>query len=192
MTEIKELSPTLKLGLLRLDAFSVEKEIHSRREAEKQGAIYLLNKLFPNEDVRLMYHSNGRPYAENTNTGISISHSHHLLGILVDRQNIHTGLDVELFRDKVLKIRHKFLSESERAFIPDTDIYMNLAAWCIKETMYKIHADKLIDFKEHIIIEKFNQEESLVKANCRKNEINFSKIINISKLDEYLLAWPIN
>ena len=192
MKEIRQLSTKLKLGLLRLDEFSVQHNIHSRREAEKRGAIYLLNELFPDEDVKLRYHSNGKPYAENMLGGISISHSHHLLAILADSENTHTGLDVELIRDKILKIRHKFLSESEKKFIPKDNVIMHLTAWCIKETIYKIHAEGMLDFIRDIMIDEFTEGEKLITAHCGKGNCSFSKTIHIHKMDEYLLAWPID
>ena len=192
MTEIRHLSDTLKLGLLRLDEFSSQRNIHNRREAEKEGAVFLLNELFPNEKVRLMYRENGKPYAENKTGGISISHSHHLLAILVDHSNIHTGLDVELIRDKVLKIRHKFLSEREQNFIPKDNVMMHLAAWCIKETIYKIYAEGMLDFRENIHIDEFSEQSSLVKVKCIKENHTFNKTIQISRQEEYLMAWPID
>jgi 4'-phosphopantetheinyl transferase len=41
---------------------------------------------------------------------ISISHSHDKLAIIVNEKEA-TGIDIELIRDKVLKIKHKFLSQ---------------------------------------------------------------------------------
>ena len=191
MFEVRQLSENLKIGFLRLDKFSSEENVHSRREAEKKGAQYLLKQLFPEEEIKLLYHANGKPYAENKNCGISISHSHHLLAILVDQKSHHTGLDVELIRDKVLKIRSKFLSEKEMEHVPEQNVIMHLMAWCVKETIYKIYAEGMLDFRENIIIEPFQENSEIIMAHCHTDRTCFTKKIKISRMDEYLMAWPV-
>ena len=132
--QIRQLNSHTRLAIMRLDEFSAQAEIHTRRDAEKQGTIYLLSRLFTATKPELKYLPNGKPYMDNITGGISISHSHNLLAVLADSQNVHTGLDVEMIRDKVLKIRHKFLSEKEKKFIPADNLIMHIMSWFVKET----------------------------------------------------------
>jgi 4'-phosphopantetheinyl transferase len=192
MIEIRQLNPHLKLGLLRLDEFVKVHPVDSRRAAEKQGALYLLHELFPGMTPQLLYHTNGKPYVGGMEGGISVSHSHDLLAIIADSANTHTGLDVELIRDKVLKIRHKFLSEEEKKFIPEGNVMLHLVAWCAKETMYKIHSEGKVDFIGDLHIEKFTENDKEITASCSAKDFSFTKRLKIEQLNEYILSWPIN
>jgi 4'-phosphopantetheinyl transferase len=189
--EIRQLNEHRRLAIMWLDEFSASHGIHTRREAEKRGTQFLLQQLFPSHIPVLKYHANGKPFVENTAGGISISHSHNLLAVLADSRNVHTGLDVEMIRDKVLKIRHKFLSEEEKKFVPADNIIMHIMAWCVKETLYKIHSEGKIDFIEHLQIEKFNEDSTEISGSC-KADISFAKQFTIEKLDGYIMAWPKN
>ena len=134
MKEIQQLSPSLRLALLSLSSYEPYNDpLLSRREHEKNAVRYLIDLLFPLQNLQLCYSALGKPFLNNLQGGISISHSHDLIGILHDTENTHTGLDIELIRNKVLKIRHKFLSEVEQNFIPPDNVKMHIMAWCAKE-----------------------------------------------------------
>ena len=192
MDEIRQVNSHCRLALLWLHEFVKLNPIQSRREAEKKGTIHLLHALYPGHEPELYYFPNGKPYVKNMSGGISISHSHDLLAIFADEKNTHTGLDVELVRDKVLKIRHKFLSEKEKAFIPEKNVMMHIVAWCVKETMYKIHSEGKVDFIQHLSIEPFSEGDEIIHASCNAGDGQFSKQIKIERVLDYVLAYPVN
>ncbi|MBC7862747.1 MAG: 4'-phosphopantetheinyl transferase superfamily protein [Bacteroidia bacterium] len=192
MNQIRQINTDCRLALLWMHEFVKENPAPTKRETEKNGTLYLLNLLFHKKNPKLEYHENGKPFVKDLPGGISISHSHDLLAIFADERNTHTGLDVELIRDKVLKIRHKFLSEKEKSFIPEKNVLMHIMAWCVKETMYKIHSERKVEFIEHLLIEPFKESDEIIQATCCMDNVKFTKQLKIEQMDEYLISYPIN
>jgi 4'-phosphopantetheinyl transferase len=193
MEEIRQLTSSLRLAMLSLDYFNpTNKTSLSRRESEKKAVLYLLGKLFPSTHLTLNYHATGKPYVIGINGSISISHSHDLLGILHDAEQTHTGLDIELIRGKVLRIRHKFLSERERDFIPPDNVQMHIMAWCAKETIFKIHSEGNLDFTSKIHLSEFTEHSEVIDCACSATDYSFEKKLKVEQLGEYIYTWPLN
>jgi 4'-phosphopantetheinyl transferase len=136
LVEVFNIKEGLYFGLLNLNEFSIEYNLTVKRDIETQGKNYLINKLL-DKDVEIKYDDKGKPYLAKDNRHISISHSHNKLAIIINEHE-STGIDIELIRDKVLKIKHKFLSESELKDAND-DVDKLLIYWAAKETLYKIY-----------------------------------------------------
>jgi phosphopantetheinyl transferase len=191
MTEIRQISSSCRLATLWMHEFEKENPALSRRETEKNGTLFLLKQLFPLHSPALHYTEKGKPYVSDYPGGISISHSHDLLAILADEEEKYTGLDVEQVRDKVLKIRHKFLSENEKQFIPEKNVIMHIMAWCAKETLYKIHSEGMLDFIGNLVLEPFAEDDTHIKGHCISPEIVFDKTLRIEKIQNYLVCYPV-
>lgn len=176
----------------RLGLFDLRNlQIKNKREKEGTGVRFLLAKLF-NEEVELAYYDTGKPYLKNRTEEISISHSHDMLAIIADNQK-STGIDIELIRDKVLKITHKFLSDIELKDIAGQTIEKVLVYWAAKETLYKIYAKRSVDFKEHLFIGNFEYNVGGGEIISKICLTNFEKEIKLRymKVDEYMLVYPI-
>lgn len=192
MDKIRSLGGNKRLAILRLDQFSQVHCLRSRREAERKGTIHLLQLLFGDVGWDLVYLSNGKPVVRGVRGGISISHSHDVLGILHDSERSHTGLDIELIREKVLKIRYKFLSEKEKKFIPDDNVKMHIMAWCAKETLYKIHSEGMLDFIQHLHLHDFSENDESVFGACTAPDFAFEKELRVEQIENYIMTWPVN
>ncbi|MCH5239520.1 MAG: 4'-phosphopantetheinyl transferase superfamily protein [Muribaculaceae bacterium] len=101
-------------------------------------------------DYRVICHfADGAPYIEGYPGRISLTHTNHFFAVAIlpktpeiklDSFNPRAamGIDAEpLSRDQVLKVRNKFLSETEQIMIPEDDVPMNILAWTAKEALYK-------------------------------------------------------
>lgn len=176
-----------KLGLFDLRNLQIE----NKREKEGAGVRFLLEKLLDNE-VELAYYDTGKPYLKGRTEEISISHSHDMLAVIVDKQK-PTGIDIELIRDKVLKITHKFLSDKELKDIAGQSIEKVLVYWAAKETLYKIYAKKSVDFREHLFITNFDYTETGGEIISNIIMSGFEKEIKLKymKVDEYMLVYPV-
>lgn len=193
MKEIRQLSPSLRLALLNLSSFNSNQKLRlTRRENEKIAVRHLIHALFPDKDIQVCYSPSGQPYLNGLHGGISISHSHDLIGILHDAENTHTGLDIELIREKVLKIRHKFLSAIEQNFIPPDNVRMHIMAWCAKETMFKIHSEGNLDFASKIQIDDFTEDSDELICACTAQDFAFKKKLKVEQIGEYIYTWPTN
>lgn len=111
----------------------------------------------------------GAPVLDGIPQRISVSHTSHCMVIAslpktpdipLDTVNMRTalGIDIEKAdRAQVLKIRDKFLSEAEKALLPeiadiekatDEDIKQHILAWNCKEALYKAGFGIAPDWKE--------------------------------------------
>jgi 4'-phosphopantetheinyl transferase len=154
--EVREISDVLTIGILDLKAYSIKENIYVKREQEKAGTAYLLRKLLNTGSFELNYTPGNKPFLKNRPEYISISHSHDKLVISINKKE-DTGIDIELLRDKVLKIRHKYLTEKEMKFA-GTDIEKLITLWAAKEAIYKVYGLKGVDFRENLFIEAFEDK----------------------------------
>jgi len=99
--------------------------------------------------------SSGKPYLTNFPHFISLSHSFDYAAVMVSKDKA-VGIDIELIKDKIERIAHKFMSKCELAFISEDRIEQLYVCWCAKEAIYKLHGKKNISFLDHIRIEPFD------------------------------------
>lgn len=187
---IREINEKSRLGLIHLPDYSAITGVTAKRELEKNATAFLLGKLF-NKAVELSYNTEGKPELKEEACHISISHSHDKLVIICNKE-CATGVDIELIRDKVLKIKDKFLSVAELAEAKD-NIEKLIVYWAAKETLYKIYGLKEIEFAKHLFVHPFD----LNKEGKILGEINldsFRKKFNLhyEKLDDYMLVYLID
>jgi phosphopantetheinyl transferase len=154
LTEIFNIKEGLYYGVLDLDAFAASEGLSAKREVETKGREFLIKKLI-DTSCSVIYDEKGKPYLLNDTRHISISHSHARLAIIVN-QSEATGIDIELIRDKVLKIKHKFLATNELLDASE-DVEKLLIYWAAKETLYKIYGLKEVDFIEHLLVKPFTK-----------------------------------
>ena len=125
------------------------------------------------ENYRVIEHfDNGAPYLEGYPGRISITHTSHLFAIAMlpktpeatlDQFNPRAamGIDAEpLDRSQVLKVRNKFLSQTEQELIPQDDVLSNILAWTSKEALYKTAFIPGLDFCNSIQIIKLPEMQS--------------------------------
>ncbi|MCD6068875.1 MAG: phosphopantetheinyl transferase [Bacteroidetes bacterium] len=187
--KIIQVSASSRYALLDVSGF----EASSKRNLEAEGIRFLLDKLLPGQGYKLSYYDTGKPYLEGRKERLSISHSHNMVAVMIDEQK-ETGIDIELIRDKVLNVTHKYLDDKERENIEAADIEKHLVYWAAKETLYKIYGRKKVDFKEHLFIEPFSYNGSvggLITGHIRLPELREKFRLHYEKLDDYILVYLI-
>jgi phosphopantetheinyl transferase len=172
--------------MLDLQGFNADHRLIEKREIERQGTMFLLKRMLNKEDVELTYNELNRPYLKGRNEHISISHSHQWLAISIHK-NEETGVDVELIREKVINIKHKFCSDEELEFA-QTDINKLTLLWCAKEAIYKTYGKKELEFKR-IKITNFEVKSrgEMIGTIHSEKELRSYKLM-YRKLDTYYLA----
>ena len=125
-------------------------------------------------DYRSIEHLDcGAPMLDGIPQRISISHTSHCMAIAslpktpdIDLSGVNArtamGIDLEKAdREQVLKIRDRFLSESEKKLLPTfadiensttEDVRQHILAWTCKEALYKADMGQASDWKEDYII----------------------------------------
>ncbi|MBK6521771.1 MAG: 4'-phosphopantetheinyl transferase superfamily protein [Sphingobacteriaceae bacterium] len=149
MIHLEYINDELSLGMLDLQGFKAVNVLNEKREIERKGTLFLLKKMLNTESVELVYNELNRPFLKGRSEHISISHSHQWLAISIHITN-ETGVDVELIREKVINIKHKFCCDAELEFAQN-DIDKLTFLWCCKEAVYKVYGKRELEFKNIIV-----------------------------------------
>ncbi len=80
----------------------MKSEMHRRAFLSIRHLLALYNYV----DEDLVYNEAGKPHLKDGKY-ISITHSHHFTAIIISK-NDGVGIDIEMQRDKILRIAHKF------------------------------------------------------------------------------------
>jgi 4'-phosphopantetheinyl transferase len=135
-------------------------------------------------DFDLYYDEFGKPHLIDKKY-VSITHSHHFSAIIVSNEPV--GIDIEMQREKILKIAHKFVNDEELNRLQKTDLndYIKklTVKWGAKEAIFKIKNEKGISFKDHIQVIPFELNEQQTIADLNYNGTNQKFTIHFSELD---------
>lgn len=161
----------------------------SKRELEKAGLERLLAEAFPQNTPQLCYTDKGKPYLDKCEKFISVSHSHRYLALLVNDKE-ETGVDIELLRDKVQNIRHKFLNEQENAFAGNDNESL-ICLWAAKEALYKVDGQKELRFKEDLVVEPYTNPDHIIGYILRPGQKR--KFVLVSeRIEDYILVYVLH
>ncbi|HDZ05222.1 hypothetical protein LCGC14_0082890 [marine sediment metagenome] len=107
------------------------------------------------EDADLVYDEKGKPHLKDGNY-ISITHSHNFTGVIISTAE-EVGIDIEMQRDKILRIANKFTQFEEYRTLANTEAIIRklTIVWGAKESLYKIYGDRGLSFLHHINVKDF-------------------------------------
>jgi 4'-phosphopantetheinyl transferase len=188
--EIEELLNLSKLFDSDTKTFSEITAPHRRKEWLATRA--LLNELI--EKPRLIkYHIDGRPYLEDHQTNISISHSIGYIAILLHTTSF-PGIDIELITRKVGRVASRFLSPEELAACNNDTEFANhrmLLHWCAKEAIFKMVPLSNIEFSTDIAI---SMNDSIEEFGSFQGLFNYKTgaipiTLNYRTLNEAIIVW---
>lgn len=169
--KIEESFDTLLEGITLTQA-SKDRVNNMKSDIHRRGFLSIRHilKVLGYNDSDVTYDDFGKPYL-NDGKSISITHSFNFCGLIISSENT-VGIDIEMQRDKIIKIAHKFTPTDEYKNLPNKDLIRKLTiVWGAKESLYKIYGKKLLNFKEHIYIENFNLQDERTTGEIRyKNQ----------------------
>jgi phosphopantetheinyl transferase len=123
-------------------------------------------------DHDLFYDESGKPHLNDGNR-ISITHSNEFTAIIVAQHTDEVGIDIELQRNKILKIAHKFTQIEEYSTLANSEAIIRklTIVWGAKEAVFKIYNEKGLSFLHHIDVKEFDLEDtdSLAEVNYKGN-----------------------
>jgi len=110
-------------------------------------------------DSDLFYDDWGKPHLRDGKQ-ISITHSFNFTGIIVS--DVKVGIDIEMQRDKILKIANKFTPLKEYHTVANEEALIRklTIVWGGKESIYKLLAEPGLGFLQHINITDFDLDDS--------------------------------
>jgi 4'-phosphopantetheinyl transferase len=141
-------------------------------------AVRMLLQYAGYSDFDLYYDQFGKPHLKDGTT-ISISHSHEFSVIALSTKNV--GIDIEMQRDKIIKIAQKFANET---FVylkkEDSQNYIKklTTIWGIKEAVFKIKNESGISYKDHVHVQPFEM-----------NDRKCTAILDFNNIIEYYKVW---
>ena len=175
------------------DLISDEKEFENlkqkspKRLIEKQMVRQMLKKILPKHKIR--YYENGQPYLEPFDKFVSVSHSFPYAVLAISEKKI--GVDIEQIKDRIGKIKHKFLHPNEIDWLSraESGIEHLTAIWCIKEALFKIHSSKQWSFKEFYVVDEFLLDKfSKIKCKVFDKDREDKFLAYLEKIENYYLA----
>jgi phosphopantetheinyl transferase len=147
--------------LTALDLTSTEVSIYNSFRHElrkKQWLAYriLLKQLLAPNPVNIYYDLNGKPFLNSASHQISVSHAGKFAAAVYSKKNA-VGIDIEVMRDRVVRVQHRFLQENELDSLCADNLIEHLYVfWGGKEALYKLHGTPEVDFRNDIHIQPFD------------------------------------
>ncbi|MBV9963996.1 MAG: 4'-phosphopantetheinyl transferase superfamily protein [Parafilimonas sp.] len=208
------INSTTKLGIWHitedkkffLQKVFVQKNItHPHKRLQHLAGRYLLKYLFPDFPHEEIFIADTRkPYLPNEQYHFSISHCGNYAAALVSSTH-RVGIDIELPSEKVQRIAHKFVNESEWQYLsmddrpqsiencqPSTDDRQLLTVlWSAKEALFKWYGLGEVDFSEDMQLHHFiqKQNDSLILPFVFKKDLMTELNIHSKIFDEIVLSW---
>ena len=186
--EISESVNDLKTeDLLSEDSLKLLNQRKSEIHKKQFLAIRNILKELSIHDQDLVYDELGKPFIRN-GQNISFSHSDMYAAVIIGKQMV--GIDIEIRRDKILKVKEKFL-EIELNYPGDLNSEKALIYWNIKESIFKTVSDAEIDFRKNILVLPLDLNNNYIKSwYLNDDQIDsYNSYYKVSK--NYTLAYVI-
>lgn len=187
---IEPLSIDIEQIISECDSEIVEKinNATSPRRKREIAMAHLLVKKHIGEHAQLCHNEIGAPYIKNHDCFISITHSSSHIALAINH-NHPIGIDMENWREQLITVKSRFLSEMELSLYSTPQLL--LQAWTIKEALYKVAQSPGISFTNDIILPS-NLNSNIAKVNTLSGLRDFSFHTIESSLDCCItLAQPL-
>lgn len=182
---LAELSAEVNLNPKNQQRFNgMKSELHQRAFLSVRKLLQLKGYT----DFDLEYDQFGKPHLKD-GKHISISHSHEYATIIISDEI--TGIDIELQREKIIKIAPKF-AEKELEFLDkDNQEYIRklTVIWGVKESIFKIINEVGISFKDHIHLLPFEMvdQSGIANLHFKNKAIQFK--YHFIEIDNFTLVY---
>ncbi len=140
-------------------------------------------------DHDLHYDEFGKPYLSCHNY-ISITHSHNFAAIIISEETV--GIDMELQREKILRIADKFVDKEFKYLKSDIlEEYIKklTVIWGAKEAIFKIRNEKGISFKDHIRVNSFSLKENKTQASLHFDDLTKDFNVYYEEIEDFTLVY---
>jgi phosphopantetheinyl transferase len=128
----------------------------------------------------------GKPYLAGSKWQMSLTHTlNYVAAVMHPTQAL--GVDMEKPSEKLKRIAHKFLSETERTEA-DSDIEKLCIYWSAKEALYKLYGKRKVIFNENLYVFPFLKQQVQISGRLKINDIYEEYSIYVEKIDGYILV----
>ena len=168
-------------------------KLKGRRRLEWLASRYLVHEMLLSvgyEDrVPVLKDEFGKPHIWGTSFHLSFSHSHELAAVIL--ANAPTGIDIQKLVPKIGVLAHKFMRPEELDSLkPETRLPHLHFYWGAKESLYKAHGRRQLDFREHIFIQPFDYQPIVTTpGGIEKDGEEWVFDVFFEKMEDYVLVW---
>lgn len=154
----------------------------------------ILSEIVGKEEAMLRYDEHGKPEPLNHKYHLSATHSGIFSAVIVSYEE-PVGIDIEAVKNRIEKVKDKFLSEKELTDIGTRNRLEKLYIyWGAKESIYKLNGKTGINFGLDIIVEPFdfsdNEKGTCIVRMTKAGEIkNF--FVFYEKIEGYMLVYTL-
>ena len=132
----------------------------------------------------------GKSQSMNGQGFVSLTHTPGYAAAIFHREQ-PVGIDMDLIREKILKIGLRFLDNSELDFLENDPIHYTMA-WSAKESIFKCQGKRGVSFRENILLEPFGVQDSIIKGKIRGTDFaDHHYQIQVRKLENVILTYTI-
>ena len=136
-----------------------------------------------NLDHLIEYKETGKPFL--TEGFISLSHSKNVILIAYSKK-YEVGIDIEFYKEKIHRIKHKFLSQFELKNWNCENIEILTMIWSIKEAIYKIEDIPGLRFREDMSVQSIDNPGYIA---VYKNGESHNYEFNYLKYKEFIITY---
>lgn len=143
-------------------------------------------------DHDMFYGIDGKPHLKD-GKNISITHSYQFAAIIVSDQP--TGIDMEIRRDKVIRIADKFIDKEFKYLDPsELNDYVRklIVIWGVKEALYKMFSRTGLSFKQNIDVHAFNINGNTGTATVHFEDIQGTYNFSFEEIEDFTLVYCLD
>lgn len=156
---------------VKLKDISLARLERMKSESHQKGFLSIrhLLKEAGYSDFDLFYDEDGKPHLKDGKQ-ISITHSNNFSAIIIGDENV--GIDIELQRDKIIRIADKFIEYEFTYLRKNADDYIKklTVIWGAKEAKFKMCNSRSLSFKDDMKVFNFDLIDGKGKASVQQNE----------------------
>lgn len=132
----------------------------------------------------------GKSQAMNGQGYVSLTHTPGFAGAIFHREQ-PVGIDMDLVREKILKIGFRFLDPEELDFLEKDPIHYTMA-WSAKESIFKCQGKRGVSFRENILLEPFEINATKIKGKIRGTDFaDHHYTVDVRRLGDVILTYTI-
>ena len=183
--DIEFLSFREKLSFANISHPERKKEWGTARLAI-QEALELLQIPYPG----FFKDEHGKSQPMNGQGFVSLTHTRGYAAAIYHRE-LPVGIDIEVIREKILKIGTRFLSESELEFLQPQPAHYTMAR-SAKESIFKCHGNSGVSLRENILLEPFTPDATLIKGKIHGTNFNDHHYkVQVEQNENHILTYTI-
>lgn len=175
------------------DEISACSKISNLRRRQEFLATRLLIAKMLGHYPGIHYDEAGKPSLPSGYPAISISHAVGMAAVMLGDGPARFGIDIERITPRVLRIQHKFLSESDISSLPNDDdsrlkaLYIH---WCAKEAMYKAVNIRDWDYQNSYALDNyvFDGADGVASGRLCGGGVRVDFSIRHFQIDDYIIC----